>query len=77
MNIVEKLERKWRDVAALFYLQRRWISRLSDKVQDLKVATDPQLDYDASLAAELISDLEWLTENLESNADKILETLGG
>jgi len=77
VNIVEKLEQKWRSVAALFYVQRRWIAQLSVKTQQLRAATAPSLPYNSELVARLVADVESVTESLESNAEEILDLLGG
>jgi len=71
-----KLEQKWRDVATLFYVQRRWLHQLSGVTQQLRDATSPSSPKPEVLP-RLVADLESLAEKLDANAEEILGVLGG
>ena len=77
MVTFERLEQKWRDIATLFYVQRRWLYQLSQVTEQLRAATGPPARYSADLTGELVSDLESLSDRLSDNAEDILALLGG
>jgi hypothetical protein len=77
MTPIQRLEKKWRDVATLFYIHRRWLYQLSQLTDQLGTAVKMPSQKGKQIHLDLIEDLEALTGRLEANSERILELLGG